>query len=195
LIFLSQPDENGFQYLKPFFYCPENTIEKRTKEDRVPYRYWADRGFITSTPGDVIDYNYIKDDIRRNYNDLAVKRIEFDRWNASEIMNAMMEEGFEVSTFSQAIGVISAPTKEFEKRVYEGKIKHDGNPVLEWMLSCCIIYRDANENMKVHKGQSNIRGRRVDGIVAAIMALGGSMSQPVDENRSIYANPDVDFEC
>jgi phage terminase large subunit-like protein len=54
--------------------------------------------------------------------------------------------------------------------VYSGKIKHDGNPALSWMLASCVIYADANDNMKVHKGRSGANGRRVDGIIATINA-------------------------
>jgi phage terminase large subunit-like protein len=98
-----------------------------------------------------------------------------------------MEQGVNVSYFSQAISNMSSPTKMFEKLVYEGKILHDGNPILEWMLSGCVVVADANENIKIHKGNSNKHGKRVDGIIGLIMALGGSMSLP--EETSKYSKP------
>jgi phage terminase large subunit-like protein len=54
------------------------------------------------------------------------------------------------------------------------------------MLASCVIYADANENIKVHKGRSGANGRRVDGIIALINALGGSMSTPEETNESYY---------
>lgn len=186
-LLLSEPDEGGCRYIKPFFFVPKDTIVRRSKEDRVPYDYWAREGHIIATPGNVVDYEYVKDKIRQTYFSHKVKKIEFDKWNATQMTTELSEEGLEISLFSQAIGVISYPTKEFEKLVYEGKIKHDGNPVLSWMLAGCVIYRDANENIKVHKGQSNKNGKRIDGIVAAIMALGGSLT-PEDE-KSKYEKP------
>ena len=106
-------------------------------------------------------------------------------------MNNLMEKGLEVSEFSQSIANISYPTKQFEKLVYDGKLKHDGNIILKWMLSGCVIYEDANENKKVHKGKSHAGNKRVDGIVAAIMALGGSLT--VEEpQESKYNDMDVD---
>jgi phage terminase large subunit-like protein len=59
------------------------------------------------------------------------------------------------------------------------------------MLSGCVIYRDANENIKVHKGNSNKHGKRVDGIIAIIMALGGSLSP--DDDTSKYSKPTNDI--
>lgn len=186
-IALSEPDEFGDRYIKPFFFCPADTIEHRSKEDRVPYRYWADAGWLIATPGNVVDYEYVKDTIRSNYKPLNIERIEADRWNCEAIAQELIGEGIDVTYFGQAIGVISFPTKQFEKLVYEGKMKHDGNPILQWMLGGCIIYQDANDNIKVHKGQSNKGGRRIDGIVGIIMALGGSLS--VEEDTGKYGKP------
>ena len=186
-LILSEPDENGHRFVKPFLFCPEDTIDKRSKEDMVPYRYWRDAGFLIATPGDVVDYDVIEDCIRENYHKYKVKRIEFDRWNSNSIKNHLVEDGFEVSDFSQTITSFSHPTKTFEKEVYEGKIKHDGNPVMEWMLSKCVKIEDHNENVKLSKKHSHASGGRIDGIVALIMALGGSLSPK--EEVSKYSKP------
>lgn len=188
---LSEPNEFGERYLKVWLFCPKKTIEKRSKEDRVPYQYWADNGYIIATPGDVIDYAEIEKVILKNYYTHNVKRIGFDRYNAWDLISRLQEQNLSVSEFSQAIGTISAPTKEFEKLVNSDKIKHDGNPALSWMLASCDIYRDANENIKVHKGRSGVNGRRVDGIIATINALGESMSTPEETGK--YSKPITDI--
>lgn len=180
-VMLSEPDDDGNRYIKPYFFCPKDTVDTRSKEDRVPYRYWVDKGYMIATPGPVIDYDYIEDKIKETYHAHRIKRIEVDQWNASQLASKLIEQGIEVSYFSQGIGNMSFPTKQFEKLVYEGKIKHDGNPVLSWMLAGCITWSDANDNIKVHKGNSQRHGRRIDGIVAVINALGGSLS-PEDDN-------------
>lgn len=185
-VVVSEPDENEFRYIKPFFFCPKDTIDRRSKEDRVPYRYWMDQGLLIATPGNSVDYNYIEDCVLTNYNELNIKRIEFDKWNASQVVNNLQAKGLNISFFSQAISNFSFPTKFFEKLVYDGKLKHDGNPILSWMLSGCVKIEDSNENVKIHKGNSNKGGKRVDGIIAAIMCIGGSMSPDEDSNESVY---------
>lgn len=194
-VILSEPDELGDRYAKFYLFCPKDTIVKRSKEDRVPYQYWADMGYIIATPGNVIDYDIIEETINRTYHLHKVIRLEYDRYNATQLIQGLQEKGLNVSEFSQAIGTISAPTKEFEKLVYSGKIKHDGNPAVAWMLASCVIYADANENIKVHKGRSGANGRRVDGIIALINALGGSMSTPEETNESYYNRDDAEFTC
>jgi phage terminase large subunit-like protein len=186
-VVLSEPDDEGIRYLKPFLFCPEDTIEKRSKEDQVPYRYWKNAGFLHSTPGNTVDYDVIEDYIRKYYPILNINRIEVDSWNSNSITNHLVEEGYDVSKFSQTITTYSHPTKVFEKLCYDGKIKHDGNPVMEWMLSGCVTIEDHNENVRISKGKSHANGKRIDGIIAAIMALGGSLSPK--EEQSKYSKP------
>lgn len=190
-VILSEPNEDGNRFIKPFFFCPKDTIERRSKEDRVPYRYWMDAGLLIATPGEVIDYDIVEDYICANYFKYKVERVEVDRWNATSIVNSLLEKNIEVSYFNQTISAMSHPTKTFEKLVFEGKLKHDGNPILEWMLSGCVKIEDANENVKIHKGHSNKHGKRVDGIIAAIMALGGSLSPKEDNGK--YSKPTNDI--
>lgn len=182
-VLMSEPDEDGVRYIKPFLFCPEDTIDRRSKEDQVPYRYWRDAGFMYATPGNVVDYDVIEDYIYKNYAVFGVKRIERDRWNSNSIINHLVESGYNVSDFSQTISNFSHPTKMFEKMVFEGKIKHDGNPVMEWMLSGCVTIEDHNENIRISKGKSHANGKRIDGIIAAIMALGGSLSPKEEQSK------------
>lgn len=182
-VILSEPDELDERYAKFFIFCPKDTIVKRSREDMVPYQYWSDQGYLIATDGEVIDYNIIQEKIKETFNEHKVKRLEYDRYNATQLIQNLTDDGYNCSEFSQAISTISAPTKELEKLIISNKIKHDGNPVIAWMLASCVIHYDANDNYKVHKGKSGLTGRRVDGIVALINALGGSMSTPEELSK------------
>jgi phage terminase large subunit-like protein len=192
---LSEPDEEENRYIKIWMFMPKDTILLRSKEDRIPYQDWADSGYIIATPGNVVDYNVVEDKIKSEWLDHNIIRMEYDPYNSTQITQNLDSEGYNVSEFNQGIGTISTPTKEFERLVLKGNIKHDGNPVLAWMLASCDIYSDANLNIKVHKGRSSVNGRRVDGIIATIIALGGSMSVPEETNESIYNREDTEFTC
>jgi len=191
--YMTYPDEDGKRYLKVFTYCPLDTIDKRSKEDRVPYRYWKDEGWLIATQGNTVDYTIIEDNKVANQSKYNVKMNEFDAWNASSLQNNLIERGVTVANFSQSIATISFPTKEFERLVYEGKLIHDGNPVLQWALASCVIYRDANENIKVTKKSSHANGRRVDPIIASIMALAGTLTAEDNSTKSQYNNSDSAF--
>jgi phage terminase large subunit-like protein len=180
----------------PAFFCPNDNIEARAKNDRVPYAYWRDEGLIHATPGNVIDYNYVKSVIYDLYTTHNIARADFDPWNASQLINELMELGINVSELNQTMSRLSEPTKEFEALVYSGKIRHDGNPVLTWMLAGCAPIYDTKGNMMIAKGRSGDGAkRRIDGIAALINALAGSMSPDEDNNQSIYSRAGIKFEC
>lgn len=189
-VHLSEPDEDAVRYLKPQFFMPNDNIDARSKQDRVPYRAWADAGYITATPGNTIDYTYIKDYILDTYWDYNVQSVQVDDWNSDNIVQQLEEQGVVCKRFMQGIRSISFPTKQFEKLVYDGLLKHDGNPVLSWMLAGVFIYRDPNDNIKPHKGHSN---RRIDGVVATIMALGGSLAIEKNKKDGKYSKPGADI--
>lgn len=194
LVWITNPDNKDNRYLLPYFFCPKATIEKRSKEDRVPYRYWMDQGYLIATPGNTIDYDEIKKTILSKAHKYNTTCIEFDKWNAEQLRNQIQEAGIETSFFSQAISVISYPTKQFAKGVYDGTIKHNNHPILSWNLSGCVTVEDANENIKVHKGRSHQGVKRVDGIIASIMALGGSLTPDEDEQEeSQYNDPNKEI--
>lgn len=191
VVWITNPDKDNNRFLLPFFFCPKATIDRRSKEDRVPYRYWMDAEYLIATQGNTIDYSVIKKTILERAKKYNTVRMEFDKWNAEQLRNEIQEAGVETSFFSQAISVISYPTKQFEKEVYDGTIKHNGHPILSWCLSGCVAIEDANENVKIHKGKSHMGVKRVDGIIAAIMALGGSLTPDEDTDQSQYNDPDV----
>ena len=82
---------------------------------------------------------------------------------------------------------MSAPAKEFEKRIIEGELCHDGNPVMRWMVSNVAIREDKNGNITPIKPERSSRNK-VDGVVSSVMATGLHMARdlaPVKQPRII----------
>ncbi len=182
------PDEEGGFDLFPFFWIPGDSAILREKRDRVPYPTWIAGGFIRQTEGDVIDY----DVIRRDINELAkvynIRELAIDRWAATQITTQLQGDGLEVVPFGQGYGSMAAPSKEFEKMVLAGQIRHGADPVLRWMASNVAIESDAAGNIKPSKRRST---ERIDGIVATIMALGRALVS-TDDGRSVYETRGID---
>lgn len=155
--------------LVPRFFVPEEQIKERSRRDGVPYESWAEQGFLIPTPGEVVDYDYIKDNIRLFAGDHVIKEIAIDRWNAASISTDLTKEGFTVVPFGQGYASMSAPSKEFERLVIAGNIVHYDHPVLAWNVDNCATETDAAENIKPAKNRST---ERIDGVVASIMGLG-----------------------
>ena len=100
-----------------------------------------------------------------------VQKIAFDRWNMANFRKEVDRIGAdlpELQEFGQGFQSMGPAVKEFEK-LLDGKIKHDGNPVLTWCAANAVAVEDPAENKKLDKSRST---GRIDGIVAAVMAAG-----------------------
>jgi phage terminase large subunit-like protein len=184
------PLENGDVYLKLFFWVPEDKVEQR-KEKGIPYEEWVANGFMFKTPGNVTDYNFIKKKLIELKGEYDIQGISFDRWNASQLVIDLTDEGFKMTPFGQGFKDMSTPTKEFETRVIAketeetgqvDKLYHDGNPVMAWMMGNVMIEIDPHDNIKISKKVSK---DKVDGPVSSVMALGEKLTHIVEPTPSV----------
>ena len=177
--------ENDRFQLLPHFWIPEEKMLEKIRKENINYDKWVAEGYVTVTPGNVIDYDFVKTDILRIVADYDLRTSAYDRWNSSQTIIDLQNEGMECNPFGQGYGSMSAPTKEFEKLVLTGKIEHFGNPVLRWMLASTLVKTDPAGNIKPDKEKST---QKIDGIVAAIMALGEWMTAQANDERNPYEN-------
>lgn len=195
---ISEEDSEGFRDLKVWFFCPEETIERRSKEDRVPYRYWSNLKrenavddtdtYLIATPGNMVDYSEVEKTVINQYYKHSTRHVEYDRKFSGSLVQNLMEEDIELSPFTQTLSNYTSPTKEFERLVMSGKLRVGKNPILKWMLSGCTAIYDTNENVRLDKSRST---KRIDGIIASIMALAGTMT--IEEPKeSKYNNPETE---
>ena len=196
LVLLSNPDDEGKRYVVPFFFCPKDTIDYRSTEDKVPYRAWADAGLIYATEGNVVHYGLVQEEIYHTYQEYYIIRVGIDAWQAENTIQNLMDWNVSVSKVHQGVTTVSPPTKELERMIYNGEILHDGNPVLAWMLAGVKLKVDQNGNIRIDKGGSEKNSkRRIDGVAALINAVCEQMTGDVDANLSAYSDPDYEFEC
>lgn len=182
------PPHNGKEkyVILPFFWVPQDTIPLRVRRTSVPYDKWQAQGYLMATEGNVIHYGFIEkfiDDLGKIYN---IKEIAYDRWGAVEMTQALEGMGFTVVPLGQGFSSMSPPTKRFYELLMEGKMVHGAHPVLRWMAGNVVVDTDPAGNIKVTKRRSP---DKVDGIVAAIMALDRCIRH--EENTgSVYDDPD-----
>lgn len=176
-------NENDPYYILPYFWLPEDTLELRVRRDHVPYDVWRKQGYINVTEGNVIHYDFIEKFIENLGMKFNIKEIAVDRWNATQMIQNLESAGFTMVPFGQGMKDMSPPTKEFYKLLLEGKIAHGGNPVLRWMAGNVVVETDAAENIKPTKAKST---EKIDGIVAAIMALDRCVRNKNAPESSVY---------
>lgn len=168
-----------------FFWIPENKMKENT--DRVDYRQWVQDGWMTATPGDVIDIDWILSDIDNILKKYDVRNISYDPAKAYHgVIQGLIKLGYEsiLDEFSQSMMNMSEPTKEMQRLILEKNVDLMKNPVLRWMFQNIAIYTDPNANIKMDKKKSS---NKIDGVVALANAIGGYMSSIADtESKIIY---------
>lgn len=176
--------ENDKFQLLPFFWIPEEKMLEKIRKENINYDLWVKAGFVKVTSGNVLDYEFVKADILQIVDIYDLQSSAYDRWNSSQTIIDLQNEGMECNPFGQGYGSMSAPSKEFEKLVLSEKIEHFGNPVLRWMLSSTLIKTDPAGNIKPDKEKSV---QKIDGIVASIMALGEWMTAQAEDDNDPYS--------
>lgn len=127
-------------------WIPEDAIEKGNPNYDL-YRGWAERGHLKLTPGNVIDFEFIEQDLLELHRNFDVAEVAFDPYQATQLSTRMMAEGLPMVEIPQTVRHMSEPLKELAARILSGRIKHDGNPVATWMFGNVVVKRDAKENV------------------------------------------------
>lgn len=170
---------------------PADLVKTHAKRDRLPYERWVREGVLLTTPGNVVDYAFIQQQI---YRDAERFRIAFmgnsarekdqgglaiDRWNATETAVKLGQEGMPVVLFGQGFRSMSAPSKELERMVEGNLFHHGAHPLLRKHAQAVAIETDATDNIKPAKDKSSIR---IDLIVSLVMAIGIAANdvKPID---------------
>jgi phage terminase large subunit-like protein len=167
--------EKRYQFAYRFFIPDENIIE-RERKDRVPYTYWIEHGLVLTTPGNVIDYDFIEQTILEDAEKFEIQEIAYDPWKAQEIVNHLTEAGFTMVPIYQRYSGMAGATDTFEKKVLARELAHGGDPVMRWMVSCTEVKSDRQGNIMPMKPRREQTGKRIDGVVASIMALGRAVT-------------------
>ena len=168
--------------LFPYFWCPEDTTVRRQKIHGIPYLDWVRSGYLRTQPGEVLDMNLLADEICAILRERRVKHVCYDPWGSVGLIPRFEAERIEGKKFHQTFTSYNAPCQLFDATLTKRMLRHGHDPVLTWMAGNVHIERDSNDQIKPAKGKSS---DKIDGIVAAIMAVAALESAP-KKRRSIY---------
>ena len=139
------------------------------------YKQWKKNGFLTITSGNVIDYEYILNDILAISEILLIQEVEYDTYNATQWAINATEAGLNLEPYSQTLGNFNKPVKYFEILLKSGRILIDANPIFRWMMNNVELKYDHAENAKPFKAGNDVN-KKIDGIIAMLEALGGFLA-------------------
>ncbi|AZJ43668.1 MULTISPECIES: terminase large subunit [Bacillus amyloliquefaciens group] len=163
------PLDDGRVAVESHSFMPEDTFFERMKTDNVPYDTWKDRGWLTTTDGAVVDYDYIRAYIKKmeQENGWRIKEIGYDPYNATQFAQQMEADGYVMIEIRQGVATLSEPTKGFRAKVKSKKVIHPKNSLLTWAMGNAVTKVDAQENIMLDKSKST---QRIDPVAALINA-------------------------
>lgn len=163
-------EEDGKDKYALFCECwlPSKAIETSTNSQ---YSGWVRSGYIQETDGAMTDLNVIEDSIREDLSRFDVQAITYDPWQATQLATSLSDEGAPMLECRFTVQNVSDPMKTLEALVIDGRIVHDGNPVMAWMMGNVEARIDAKDNIFPRKERHE---NKIDGAVAAILALRGA---------------------
>jgi len=178
--------------LKPIFWIPEQTAAKRRERMGASFLAWERAGLLRITPQGAIDFARVEADIMEFAAEHPIRELAADPWNAQQIMQRLQEtHGLTVVEHRQGFASMGFPTRTFLDAVVGGRIVHDGNPIMRWMVSNLTGKQDEAGNWKPDKKKS---AEKIDGVVALIMALGRAVLAEQAPKRSFYEEH-PELEC
>lgn len=184
---------DGVWHVVPHFWTPEQGLFDRAKRDRQPYDTWVRQGYLHTTPGATVDYEFVAQGIAEILSELNVQSIAYDRWRISLMQKELDRLGVELPLVEcgQGFKDMSPAIDTMESELLNGRVAHDHHPVLTMCAVNAVISKDAAGNRKLDKHKAT---GRIDGMVALAMAFfaaGGN--EEVEEDISDFLSNPIIF--
>ena len=167
---------DGCWEIDPRFWLPREGLKEKARNDRQIYDVWADRGFLRTTPGKAVEYEFVAREIYEFYRTHRDLKVAFDRWGMKFFQPWLLKAGFTEEQieqvfveFGQGFVSMSPALRDTEAVLLEGKAKHGNHPVLSMCAANAVVTMDPAGNRKLNKAKS---ATRIDGMVALAMAFG-----------------------
>lgn len=165
------PDDDRI-YVKQMYWLPEDLLEKRIAEDKIPYDKWQDAGLLRTTPGNKIHYKFVTEwflEIQNEY-DIYLYKVGYDAWSATYFVEEMKDQFGEdvMEPVIQGKKTLSGPMKSLGVDLSANKIIYNNNPILKWNLTNVAVDVDKNDNIQPIK-TSNAK-KRIDGFASLLDA-------------------------
>jgi phage terminase large subunit-like protein len=167
---------DGKWRVQPTFWLPSEGLSEKSVADRVPYDMWARHGYLQTTPGRSISYEFVASYLHNLFQRYDIRKLAFDRWNFKHLLPWLLKAGMSEQfvkdhfvEFGQGMQSMSPALRDLEQVLLEGELAHGNHPVLTMCVANTVIAVDDAGNRKPSKRKST---GRIDGMIALAMAVG-----------------------
>jgi phage terminase large subunit-like protein len=171
-VFPRMVDGKPHYYVFTRNYLPERALEV---SPNAQYSGWAREGRVIVTGENSTDYDRIQDDLRADRPKYDIQSVAYDPFQAHQFATQLFAEGFPMIEVGATVKNFSEPMKEFAAAVVDGRLHHDGCPLLAWAISNVVCHIDAKENIYPRKA---LPQNKIDPVVALLMAFNRAMLAP-----------------
>ncbi|MDW4086671.1 terminase large subunit [Staphylococcus saprophyticus] len=171
LLFVDPDTE--IRYVHQMYWLPQDNLQKRVEEDKIPYNKWHEQGYLRLCSGNTIDYSDITDWFLEMLNeyDITPLWIYYDNYSARYWVDEMEGYGFKMIRTQQGARTLSLPMQNMGADLQKNKINYNNHPILKWCLTNTGVETDRNGNIVPIKNQSP--KRRIDGTASMLDAYVG----------------------
>lgn len=170
-------------YVIPYLFKPADTLIDDGKIDKFPYETYAKQGHMIATKGDFVNYRYVRQIIGELAKEYDIKEIVFDKFSSAGIASDLQNDGFTMVDHIQGFG-FSPTIADFYDLLYDNNLKHNNNPVFNWMAENTIAKENPTGKLMFDKQRG-----KIDGIIAMLMgltrAIANNKKQEYDPNKAM----------
>ncbi len=178
--------EDGRVVLRARFWTPEASL---TRFPNRPYEEWRRAGILEVTEGDATDYGVVQDAIEKDCTDFAVRSVSYDPRFASQMAQYLMGQGIDVVKKPQGFP-LSEATHRFLALIADGELVHGNNPILNAQAGNFVVRHGKPGEIRPDKDSSP---EKIDGIVAAIMAIDEGLIRNQQTGKSVYDEDEAEI--
>lgn len=174
------------------YWVPEGALAELDKASGGRFTIWDREGWLDVVEGEVIDYDLVHAQIDEDRRAFGLVDVSLDPWNSAQTIAWAEREGITTASVAQTYRALSPPTKELLALTRTRRLRHGANPVTRYNVDGFELKSDPAENVRPVKPNRSRSGRRIDGVLAAILALDGYMRRGRNRRRSAYEDRGLD---
>lgn len=165
------PNNSGI-YVLSMYWIPEELLDRRTKEDKIPYDIWHDLGLIRTTPGNKVNPKFVTEWFLEVQNELNIYLpwVGYDAWSAEMWVQEM--QGYfgkdAMIPIAQTKKILSTPMKSLGADLEAKIVNYNNNAIDKWCLSNTAI--DVDKNLNIQPNKTKNQRQRIDGTAALLDA-------------------------
>jgi len=181
-LFVRDEQDGKHFYLFPHLYIPRSRAEDPKNRH---YLGWVEGGYLTATPGEITDYDYIEADLKADAEHHSIMSLGADPHNATQLLTHLQSwiGADKVIEVPQTVVHLSEPMKEVQAVIVDSRIHHSGNPCLAWQIGNLTAQEDRNANVFPRKEREE---KKIDGAVALIIAMNRALLHVPDPGPQLY---------